>query len=33
MELMVPDKEFGLIVEGDQGQLSYQGTRFKGFVR
>ncbi|WP_244280677.1 DUF2500 domain-containing protein [Paenibacillus jilunlii] len=33
VELMVPDKEFGLIVEGDRGQLSYQGTRFKGFVR
>ncbi|MBW4083991.1 DUF2500 domain-containing protein [Paenibacillus sp. S150] len=32
-ELMVPDREFGLIVEGDKGRLSYQGTRFKGFVR
>lgn len=33
LELKVPDKSFGLIVEGDQGQLSYQGTRFKGFER
>ncbi|MNC09592.1 hypothetical protein D3C76_623110 [compost metagenome] len=33
VELMVPSQEFGLIVEGDRGQLSYQGTRFKGFVR
>ncbi|WP_244169664.1 DUF2500 domain-containing protein [Paenibacillus helianthi] len=33
VELIVPSQEFGLIVEGDKGQLSYQGTRFKGFVR
>ncbi|WNS46895.1 DUF2500 domain-containing protein [Paenibacillus sp. MMS20-IR301] len=33
MELEVKAKAFAQIVEGDRGQLSYQGTRFKGFVR
>lgn len=33
MELCVPDKEFGLIAEGDFGRLTFQGTRYKGFER
>lgn len=32
-ELQVKDEEYGLIVEGDRGILSYQGTRFLGFER
>lgn len=32
-ELAVPAREFGLIADGDAGQLTYQGTRFKGFAR
>lgn len=26
-------QEFGLLVEGDRGMLSFQGTRYLGFVR
>ena len=33
MELRVPRTEFGLLVEGDEGVLSFQGTRFLGFER
>lgn len=33
MELRVPRSEFGLLVEGDQGVLSFQGTRYLGFER
>jgi hypothetical protein len=33
MELRVPDKEYGMLVEGDMGSLTYQGTRYKSFVR
>lgn len=33
MELRIPDKDYGLIVEGDIGKLTFQGTRFKGFER
>ncbi len=33
MEFLVPGKEFGLLIEGDAGSLSFQGTRFKGFER
>ncbi|AIQ12692.1 hypothetical protein PDUR_12845 [Paenibacillus durus] len=33
VELEVPDRLYGLIVEGDRGDLTYQGTRFKGFER
>ena len=33
MELRVPGAEFGLIVVGDEGALSFQGTRFLGFER
>lgn len=32
-ELEVKAKAYGLIVEGDRGELSSKGTRFKGFVR
>jgi len=32
-ELYVKANQFGLIVVGDQGELTYQGTRFKEFVR
>ncbi|CAI6086210.1 DUF2500 domain-containing protein [Cohnella sp. JJ-181] len=33
IELQVRGDRFGLIVVGDQGQLTYQGTRFKEFNR
>ena len=33
MELEVPDMEYGLLVEGDRGRLTFQGTRFQGFRR
>ncbi|WP_239711692.1 DUF2500 domain-containing protein [Paenibacillus sp. 19GGS1-52] len=33
VELQVQSRVFGLIVEGDLGELSYQGSRFKGFRR
>ncbi len=33
IELLVPSAEFGMIVEGDSGKLTFQGTRFKGFER
>lgn len=33
MELRVPSNEFGLLVEGDMGVLSFQGTRYLGFER
>lgn len=32
-ELSLPGREYGLIVEGDRGRLSFQGTRFLGFER
>lgn len=32
-ELPVPARESGLIAEGDTGELTYQGTRFKSFAR
>ncbi|ETT50902.1 MULTISPECIES: DUF2500 domain-containing protein [unclassified Paenibacillus] len=32
-ELEVKPKAYAMIVEGDRGELSYQGSRFKGFVR
>ena len=31
--LALPAREFGLIADGDTDQLTYQGTRFKGFAR
>ena len=33
MELSLSGQEYGLIVEGDRGQLTFQGTRFLSFVR
>ena len=33
MELRVPDREYGMLVEGDMGRLTFQGTRYKGFER
>ncbi len=33
MELSVPRSEYGLLVVGDVGVLSFQGTRFLGFER
>lgn len=33
MELHVPSTEYGLLVEGDKGNLSFQGTRYLGFER
>lgn len=32
-ELPVQARQSGLITEGDTGELTYQGTRFKGFAR
>lgn len=33
MEFHVPGTEYGLLVEGDHGDLSFQGTRYLGFER
>ena len=33
MELQLEGFEYGLLVEGDKGKLSFQGTRFLGFER
>lgn len=33
LELQLQGHEYGLIVEGDRGRLSFQGTRFLGFER
>jgi len=33
MELHVPDSEYGMLVEGDRGRLTFQGTRYQGFSR
>lgn len=32
-ELHVPASEFGMLVEGDAGSLTFQGTRYLGFER
>ena len=32
-ELALAATEYGMLVEGDQGRLSFQGTRFLGFER
>ena len=32
-EFEVTGREFGQFADGDQGRLSHQGTRFKGFTR
>ena len=33
MELPIPANEYGYIVEGDRGKLTFQGTRFLSFER
>lgn len=33
MELAVMGHEFGLLIEGDKGNLTFQGTRYLGFDR
>lgn len=33
MELQVKGNEYGMLVEGDYGKLSFQGTRYLGFER
>ena len=33
MELPVTGREYGMLVEGDQGRLTFQGTRYLGFER
>ncbi len=33
IELQVTGSDYGLIAQGDQGRLTYQGTRFQGFDR
>lgn len=33
MELHMSGYEYGMLVEGDRGRLSFQGTRYLGFVR
>ena len=32
-EFGISGSEYGLLVEGDQGMLAYQGTRYHGFQR
>ena len=33
MELQLSGSEYGMLIEGDQGQLTFQGTRFLSFER
>ena len=33
LELHIPHSQFGYLVEGDRGKLTFQGTRFLGFER
>lgn len=33
LELHVPGREYGLLAEGDVGDLTFQGTRYLGFDR
>ena len=33
IELTVPSAEYGMLVEGDIGRLTFQGTRYKAFDR
>ena len=33
IELQMTGADFGLIIEGDRGKLTFQGTRFLGFER
>ena len=32
-EFRVSGKEYGILCEGDEGDLTYQGTRYRGFSR
>jgi hypothetical protein len=32
-EIQMTGPQFGTLVEGDRGQLSMQGSRYKGFAR
>ena len=32
-EFGLSGREYGLLAEGDQGMLTFQGTRYKGFAR
>jgi hypothetical protein len=32
-EVQVGGQEYGMLAEGDQGDFTFQGTRYKGFVR
>ena len=33
MELPVEGSDYGMLVEGDRGKLTFQGTRYLGFAR
>ena len=33
LELQLQGREYGMIVEGDKGKLTFQGTRYLGFER
>jgi len=33
MEFCVSGAEYGMVVEGDRGRLTFQGTRYLGFAR
>lgn len=33
MELKIPERDIGMLAEGDRGKLTFQGTRFLGFAR
>ena len=33
MELHVAGQEYGMLIEGDRGMLTFQGTRYLGFER
>ncbi len=33
MELSLDGREYGMLAQGDRGQLSFQGTRYLGFQR
>lgn len=33
MELQMQGHEYGLLIEGDEGKLTFQGTRYLGFER
>lgn len=33
IELRVPGQEYGVLIEGDRGRLTFQGTRYLGFER